>query len=1428
MSDVDKKGSERASTRTVLREEMDRVNVSPVQKVVADVKQASTKRSAKLEEIRGGMERAKKSPIRRVLEDVKDAGSKRASRWEELQINLEHVKVSPVDERRISDNYFRLPDTDGLKAIVPVLTPVVFREPQSPRRQQMMSDGDKKGSERASKWTALEWGEVDYLVNVSPVQKVVAADVKQASAMRSAKLEEIRGGMERVKVSPIRRILEDVKDTSSKRASKWEELQRNMERVKASPVQFSRTITLQAASENTRETSTKQPSKWGAVRNSADLIKEIKMATDDSSGRRERSYRRSTNRTSEDASKWEGLRSGMAFIKETKRRSGESGRRRNNRDGSPRIVSNRHVRSPKRDGGTRKKATETDAGEGSQIGCTRSSSRQINEGSSGGGGGSKWSGLTSKVEGIEAGEGTSQRRGSRSSGQQVKDASSGGGGSRKWSGLTSKLVDIETGEGSQTQNISAQVNKASAGDSDGSKWSGLGSKVEGTEAGEGSQRRGNRSSSSQRINEASTIGGGSKWIGLRSKLAETETGEGNRSLCCTHSSSQQQVNDEASTGDGGSKRSGLRGTLAEERGTSSEASQRRRARSSAPQVGEASKWEALKGANAFINIAKQQTDESNRRRNRCTGDSQIVNDVAYSGRRLEVSNWKGLKGASAFINQAKINREQSERRLMQLDESPDVNRSAPAAGSSSTSDSPPSIWSSLRGGVDALKQAQQNKKATGEIEKNAKSEGGSTTTYDGCLLVQPRIKPVILSSRKQSFAWSDLREGIGCFNSESAKVEDQETTAQDNLLSNKWSGLKHAFAFISEAKKKSKERTTSGRDESAPSSSDYPGGKSSAAVSTGSRWDKLNNIISDTKQRAENSRHRRRSMDNAKVENETKRRVERSRRQGRKSIDDVIEESEHKTIRPPAPKVQPHTSIVTPKVIPVILDSSLNSTPPDGRLSGSPSKWAALKKRNDFINNTKEKAKKTTRKETAAQAGDDSKPATKSTEQMRSIEKEASDSREEQAVPASPTWDGIQRASDLINKKKERREDSRTRQKNLDSPTPPIKSTGGKIQFVPSPLVSLGKELDSSQWGSVKVAATGIAPRQSESETSAASGSSSNDPSRWEPLKKQMKDTDKDIYFDASRDIDIGASRDIDFLDTRNAIIGFDAFKDIEFNASREIEVDTRVSDREVDTTADTNRESEVKKDIHVSGLKNEVELKGPGDKLPSIWSALKARLESSKESLDTGDANKESEDKNETEASTFADLNSGMKTKEAGKTGPSHWGILKAQQESNIAPGGAAGSRDRGRASKWNGLKGGAAFINKTNNNLAEENPKKGSKWNGLKGGTAFINKTKKLAEENQKKGSKWNGGLKGGMAFINKTKKLAEENQRDGSNSARTGKRSLWDGLRAEAGEGGGIIKTKKLAEENQKEGSNSARTGKRALWDGLRAEAGEGGGL
>lgn len=1147
----------------------------------------------------------------------------------------------------------------------------------------MMPDVKEEGSERALKCTILR-GEMDR-VNASPVH-VVLADVKETSVKRSAKLEEVRGGMERTKASPIRRVLEDGKDTGSKRDSKWEELQRNMKHIKASPVQ-TRTIPVQTASENNRETSPKQPSKWGAVRNSADLIKETNMATDDSSGRRERSPRRS--RTNGDASKWEGLRSGMAFIKATKMRSGESRRRRNNRDGSPRVDepspgegSNIHARTPKRDG-TRKKPAETDTGEGSQS------------------------------------------RGIRCSGQQAKDASSGGGGSKR-SGLRSKLVDTETGEGSQirgTDSSSQQVNEESAG-GDGSEWIGLSSELAEPEAGERSQRRGNRSSSQRRI-EASAGGGGSKWSVLKSKLAETETGEG---------------------------------------------SQRRGARRSDPQVGDASKREASKGANTFIDNAKKQTHESKRRELRRTGGSQVVNEES-SGRNLEASKWKALKGANAFINQAKMHREQGQTIRMQLNESPDVNRCTPG---SSTSDRP-SKWSSLRGGVDALKEV--HKQSTGETEKDPKSDSGSANTNqidDGCHLVQPRIKPVLLSSSNQPSALSGLREGIGSFNSESAKVQDQKTSAQGtHKLPSKWSGLRHAFAFISEAKKKPKGRI-SGRDTSAPSS-DNPGGKTSAAVLTGSKWAGLNKIISETKQRAENSRHRRRSMGNTKVENETKRSAQRSRHR-RRSMDDVIEESEQRSPRP-APKVQPPPSIpgndgcvmVTPKVKPVILGSSLNNTP-GGRLSESPSKWAALKKSNDFINNTRRKSKKknTTRKETAGQAGDEPKPATKPTERMRRMEKESSDSREEQAIPASPSWDGLRNASDLLNEKKKRREDSRARQKSLDSPTPPIKFTqaetlgngmGGEIQVVPSPLVSLRKPLYSSQWGSVKAAATGIAPK-SETETSAASGSISTDPSKWEPLKNQRKDTGKAIDFDASKDINFDASREID---------NFNVSREIEFNASKDIEIDMdddvskltgllqngietnetsgeppsrwsvlkvqMVPDREVDTdTTDTNRESEVKKDIQVSGLKNELETKGT----PSRWNVLKAQMESNKDSV-TGHANNdnESEHKKESQVSMFRGLKkNGMDTKEAsGKTGrPSHWDVLKTQMlESNEASG-AAGSRHGRRAA---------------------------SKWNGLKGGMAFINKTKKLAEEKQKKSS----------------------------TSATTGKRSLWDGLKkAETmGEGG-----------------------------------------
>jgi hypothetical protein len=1373
------------------RREIDRVNVSPVRKVVADVKQTSAKTSAKLDEVRGGMERTKASPSRRVLEDAKDTGPKRASNWEELQRNMERVKASPVQARTCptrSSKWGVVVNSADLIKETKIAT-----DDSSGGCQERSSRRSRTSDDAPKKWEGLKSGMA--FIKATRSRSVEsrrrrnnrdgsprvdepspgggsnrASITVQTSPKRSSKGGVVRNSADLIKETKI--ATDDSSggchERSSRRSrtsddapTKWEGVKSGMAFIKATR---SRSVESRRRRNNrdgsprvdepspgggsnrasiTVQTSPKRSSKWGVVRNSADLIKETKIATDDSSGGcQERSSRRS--RTSDDApKKWEGLKSGMAFIKATRSRSVESRRRRNNRDGSPRVDGpspgggpNSHVRPQvmtdlKEKGSERASKWTVPPGEIDRVNvppiqkviadvkqASAKPSAKLEEvrgemertkaspirlvledaKDTGSKRASKWEELQRNMERVKASPvqaktsitvqaaskhsmETSPKRSSkwgvvRNSADLIKetkiatDDSSGrherssrrsgtSDDASKWEGLRSGMAFIkETKRRSgksrrhrDNRDGSPGVDEPSPGGGSNShvrppKRDGTRKKPSETDTGEGSERRG--SSRGQQINEASSDGGGSKLSGFTSKLEEIEVGEGSQRRG-NHSSSGHQVKD-------ASKWSGLRGKLAE-RGTG-EGSQRQGARSSAPRVGDASKWEALKGANTFINNAKKQTDESKRRRSRRTGGSQVVNE-ASSGRELEASRWKALKGASAFINQAKIHREKSQRRLMQLDESPDVNRSTPGF---STSDQP-SKWSSLRRGVGALKEAQ--KKATGETEKDAKSDSGSTNTNldDGCHLVQPRIKPAILSSNKQPSACSGLTEGIGSFNSESAKVQDQKNTAQDTYkLPSKWSGLRHAVAFISEAKKKLEGRT-SGSDAPASSSDDNPGGKTSAAVFTGSKWDGLNKIISETKQRAENSRHRRRSMDNAKVENESKKRAQRTRYR-QKSVVDVIEESEQKTPRP-APKVEPHTPIpgkdgcvlISPKVRPVILGSSLNNTT-GGRLSESPSKWAALKKSNDFINSTKKEAKKkkTTRKETAAHAGVESKPATKSTEPMRQMEKESSNSREGQTAPASPSWNGLRKASDLINEKKKRREDSRARQKTLDSPTPPHASR--EIE-----LNNVSKEIEINMDDGVSKL-TGL---QNRIETNETSG---EPPSRWSVLKVHM------------------------------------------------------VSDREVDMT-DTNRESEVKKHVQVSGLKNEVEPKGPGDEPPSRWSVLQAQSMESNRDSDTGDVNKESEDKTDIQVSVFPDLKSGMETKKAGKTGPSHRDVLKA------------GSRDRGGASKWNGLKGGKAFINKTKK-VAEDNQKKGSKWNGLKGGMAFINKTKKLAEEDQKKGPK------------------------------------------------------------------------------------------
>jgi hypothetical protein len=698
-----------------------------------------------------------------------------------------------------------------------------------------------------------------------------------------------------------------------------------------------------------------------------------------------------------------------------------------------------------------------------------------------------------------------------------------------------------------------------------------------------------------------------------------------------------------------------------------------------------SKWDALKNGNTFIKSTQKKVETSRQRRSvrsssRASKDGKDAQqdekpsdrDTSRANEEREVapeksrdgvsetpgkrnkpgmaSKWDGLRGGVGFITETKRKAE-GRRRRRRLGGEATPSQETPVSSSDTSSK-----WGGLQAaGLSNLKEskdADAKDQLDTQFEPKSTQGKGVACDYDGYVSVQPKIKPVLMRNNND--------------NQNSTTGQEGNTVRTDILTS--------AETLV----------------DTSATTADAPG---VGALNTNkvpveppaSKWGGLNNIISDTKKKAKESRRRRAAM-------------------GDRSVDDVSKVNSEASVAP-RPSVASRSQaagdgmLVTPKLTPVVLSKAYQSG------AG----------RDALIQEANEETEQMTIGQgiPASSSFDHERQAigadlTNLSPQIQ-MASQATDT-ETRFVPEPAKWDRLRKANDLITEKRKSRENSRARQKHLDSLN--FETKGSQLHILPSLIETNAADSRPASRNLLDSAMKlDEVPKQSEPP---ATESRAKRRSKWNGLREQMN------YIQEHGKVEhgtkwAGLKRGMEFINKTKKRV--DSNSGTGRRRARNRDAVTSESNDYPGTEAEANSSEKNQVGTKLKDLSARIDT-GDATKKPSKWAGLKGGIDSvnkkTKQAAD--DSSKATENANHAGAGTCSEPKKAKATL------------------ASLRPATGSSSERATPKSMWNGLRGNLRHE-KGEGDISERSSearsnKRLSKWGGLKGGMDFISRAKRQSE--------------------------------------------------------------------------------------------------
>jgi hypothetical protein len=865
--------------------------------------------------------------------------------------------------------------------------------------------------------------------------------------------------------------------------------------------------------------------------------------------------------------------------------------------------------------------------------------------------GSKWAALKGGID-----QKTSSGRQETGAKENVTKTSS------EWDALQAAR-DLKVSSGRQDTDLQESRTKSS------SKWDALKGDMDTSSDRDGRERR----SESRK--------GGSKWDALRGgnafiKQTRKRASESRQRPSRNRESSSSKTSSKGEK----SKWNELRGGMDKIRDSKKQSDGGSRRRQ------DVSKWDALKNGNTFIKSTQKKVETSRQRRSvqsssRASKDGQDAQqdekpsdrDTSRANKEGEVaseksrdgvsespgkrnksgkaSKWDGLRGGIDFITETKRKAGSRRRRRRPGGEA------TPSQETQISSSDTSSKWGGLRAtGLSNLKESKDvaaKDQFDTQFELQSTRGKGIACDYDGYVSVQPKIKPVLMRNNTENQNSTTGQEG---------------NTARTDIFTSAET-LVDTSATVTDAP-----------GVGALNTNKVP------AEPPALKWGGLNNIISDTKKKAKESRRRRAAM-------------------GDMSVDDVsMLNSEAAVATRPSVASRSQASgdgmLVTPKLTPVVLSKAYQSG------AG----------KDAFIQEAKEKVEQMTiGQDLPANSSYDDKSQAAGADltnlsPQSQMASQATDT-ETRFVPEPAKWDRLRKANDLITEKKKSRENSRARQKHLDSLN--FETKESQLQFLPSLIET--NAADSRPASRSLLDSTMKLDEVPKQSGPPATESSAKRRSKWNGLREQMNSIQEHRKVGQGTKW-AGLKRGMEFINKTK--------KRVDSNAgtgrrrSRNRDAATSESNDNPGTEAEANSSEKNQLGSKWKDLSASIDT-GDATKKASKWAGLKGGIDSVSKNAEQAadDSSKATENANHAGALTSSEP---IKA--------------KATLGSSLRPATGSSSERAMPKSMWNGLRGNLRHekgIDGVSERSSEaRSNKRLSKWGGLKGGMDFISRAKRQSE--------------------------------------------------------------------------------------------------